>query len=325
MTSHHRPGGGFQNPWPNGREPGFRDFLKWVLVERPLHPRPPDPPRTVFARATPSFPAPRAPAEQVVLTWVGHSTFLLQIGGLNVLTDPMWGERASPVSFAGPRRWMAPGIPFSALPPIDLVLQSHNHYDHLDTASVRRLAVAHPTAQWLAPLGVGALLRRAGVARVAELDWWDEQSVGGVRFVCTPARHFSSRQLFDRNATLWCGWAALAPGRRVLFGGDSAYHPAFAEIGQRCGPFDVALLPIGAYEPRWFMGFVHMDPEEAVQALVDLDPAGRTVMVPMHWGTFKLTDEPMDEPPARVARAWQATGRPGDRLWRLAHGETRAL
>src|SRR5258708_1186839 len=179
MTSHHRPGGGFQNPWPNGREPGFRDFLKWVLVERPLHRRPPGPPRPVFARATPSFPAPRAPAEQVVLTWVGHSTFLLQIGGLNVLTDPMWGERASPVSFAGPRRWMAPGIPFSALPPIDLVLQSHNHYDHLDTASVRRLAVAHPTAQWLAPLGVGALLRRAGVARGAARAWWDEQPGAG--------------------------------------------------------------------------------------------------------------------------------------------------
>src|SRR5258708_18820529 len=167
---------------------------------------------------------------------------------------------------------MAPGSAFAALPPIDVVLQSHNHYDHLDMASVRRVAVAHPTAQWLAPLGVGALLRRAGAARVAELDWWDEQSVGGVRFVCTPARHFSSRQLFDRNATLWCGWAALAPGRRVLFGGDSAYHPAFAEIGQRCGPFDVALLPIGAYEPRCVMGFLHTNPDKAAHPLCRSGP-----------------------------------------------------
>ncbi len=325
MTTHHRPGGGFQNPWNDRPDPGFRDFLKWVLVERPSHGRPPDPPRNTFARATPNFPAPRAPADRAVLTWVGHSTFLLQIGGLNVLTDPMWGERASPVRFAGPRRWVEPGIAFDTLPPIDVVLQSHNHYDHLDVATVRRVGRAHPAAQWLAPLGVGALLRNAGAARVAELDWWDEQTVGDVRFVSTPARHFSSRHLFDRNATLWCGWAALAPGRRVLFGGDSAYHPAFAEIGSRCGPFDVALLPIGAYEPRWFMRFAHMNPEEAVQAFVDLDPAGRSVMVPMHWGTFKLTDEPMDEPPARVARAWQASGRPADRLWRLAHGETRTL
>ncbi|HEY6854391.1 MAG TPA: MBL fold metallo-hydrolase [Gemmatimonadales bacterium] len=325
MAAHHRPGGGFQNPWTNGREPGFRDFLKWVLIERPRHGRPPDPPRAVFVRATPSFPTPRAPAERTVLTWVGHSTFLLQIGGLNVLTDPMWSARASPVSFAGPRRWVAPGIAFDALPPIDVVLQSHNHYDHLDTTTVRRLAAAHPTARWLAPLGVAALLRGAAAVQVLERDWWEEYAVGGVRFVCTPARHFSSRHLFDRNATLWCGWAAIAAGRRVLFGGDSAYHPAFAEIGSRCGPFDVALLPIGAYEPRWFMRFVHMSPEETVQALVDLDPAGRTALVPMHWGTFKLTDEPMDEPPARVARAWEAAGRPADRLWRLAHGETRAL
>jgi len=325
MATHHRPDGRFQNPWSDRPDPGLREFLKWVLVERPLHGRPPDPPRTVFVRATPAFPTPRAPADRTVLTWVGHSTFLLQIGGLNVLTDPMWSERASPVAFAGPRRWVEPGIAFDALPPIDVLLQSHNHYDHLDTTTVRRLAAAHPAAQWLAPLGVGALLRDAGAQHVLERDWWEEHVVGGVRFVCTPARHFSSRHLFDRNATLWCGWAALAAGRRVLFAGDSAYHPAFGEIGQRCGPFDVALLPIGAYEPRWFMRFAHMNPEEAVQALVDLDPAGRTAMVPMHWGTFKLTDEPMDEPPARVARAWQASGRPADRLWRLAHGETRVL
>src|ERR1041385_5595197 len=256
-----------RGPWVDHAVPGFGGLLKWMLVHRTTRPRPKDPDPSVFTRVPPDFVPPRAPRTQLTVTWVGHSSLLIQLDGLNILTDPIWSERASPVPFAAPRRWVPPAIAFEDLPPLDVVLQSHNHYDHLDSATVRRLAAGHPAAQWLAPLGVGALLRDAGALHVLERDWWEEHVVGGVRFVCTPARHFSSRNLFDRNATLWCGWAALAAGRRVLFGGDSAYHPAFGEIGQRCGPFDVALLPIGAYEPRWFMRFAHMSPEEAVQEI----------------------------------------------------------
>jgi N-acyl-phosphatidylethanolamine-hydrolysing phospholipase D len=266
-----------------------------------------------------------------VLTWVGHATFLIQIGGLNLVTDPMWSERASPVAFAGPRRSSPPAIPFAALPPLDVVLLSHNHYDHLDDRTVRQLVAAHPGARWVAPLGIAPFLERRGARDVLELDWWEETRVGPLAIGCAPAQHFSSRGLSDRNQTLWCGWSIAAPARQVFFAGDTGYHPDFAAIGDRFGPFHAALLPIGAYEPRWFMQAVHMNPEEAVQAFQDLHVsrppiAGRAaIMVGMHWGTFKLTDEPMDEPPARAGLAWRAAGLDPEHLWLPASGETRTL
>ncbi len=268
---------------------------------------------------------PRAADGALVITWIGHATFLIQIGGLNLLTDPMWSDRASPVPFAGPRRWVAPGVPLAALPPIDAVLVSHNHYDHLDHATVRRLAADHPGATWLVPLGLASFLRRRGARHVHELDWWDDVRVGPVTLGCAPARHFSSRHVADRNRTLWCGWTVAAPMRRLYFAGDTAYHPAFTDIGRRFGPFDALLLPIGAYAPRWFMRSVHMMPEEAVQAFLDVQQGRPAAMVPMHWGTFKLTDEPMDEPPARVRAAWDAAGPPAGQLWVPMHGETREV
>ncbi len=321
---HHRPGGGFRNPWANAPAPAFGGLLKWVLVHRTTRPRPIDPDPAIFTLLEPKVAAPRAAADRLIVTWVGHSSFLIQVGGLNVLTDPMWSARASPVRFAGPRRWVVPGIEFAALPPIDLVLLSHNHYDHLDDRTVRRLAAHHPRATWLTPLGLGGFVRRRGARDVSEHDWWQETRVGPAVVACVPAQHFSSRGLRDRGTTLWCGWVVLSDAHRVFFAGDTAYHPEFARIGKRYGPFDLALLPIGGYEPRWFMRAVHMNPEEAVRAFQDLG-GSRTVLVPMHWGTFKLTDEAMDEPPVRTRAAWGAAGLAPERFWLLAHGESRAL
>jgi N-acyl-phosphatidylethanolamine-hydrolysing phospholipase D len=329
--SHHREDGGYRNPWNVEPTRGSASVLKWVaqrFVRRVTGrlPREPDP--ASFRRASPTVRLPRAADPDFLATWVGHSTFLIQLGGVNILTDPMWGARASPVRFAGPRRWQAPGLPLEALPPIDVVLQSHNHYDHLDRGTVRWLAAAHPSAQWCAPLGVGSLLRRFGVRRTTELDWWETTSVAGLRIACTPACHFSARGLHDRNATLWCGWTARSQAGAVFFAGDTGVHPEFAAIGERFGAFDLALLPVGAYEPRWFMKPVHMAPEEAVDAYDGLraaHPAHRMIMAGMHWGTFKLTDESMDEPPARTSREWARRGHAPDDLWIPAHGETRRI
>ena len=321
---HHRPGGGFRNPWIGAGAPALGGLLKWMLVHRTTRPRPRDPPPSRFPRLQPLFAVPRAAPDRLIVTWVGHSSFLIQVGGLNVVTDPMWSVRASPLSFVGPRRWVPPGIDFAELPPIDLVLLSHNHYDHLDNRTVRRLSAGHPRATWLVPLGLAGFVRRRGARDVSEHDWWQETRVHGALVACTPAQHFSSRSIGDRGATLWCGWAVITETHRVFFAGDTAYHPEFARIAERLGPFDLALLPIGGYEPRWFMRAVHMNPEEAVRAFRDLG-GSRTVMVPMHWGTFKLTDEAMDEPPVRAHAAWREAGLPVERFWLLAHGESRGL
>lgn len=302
-------------------------MLRWV-GHRILHGRPPDPDPSVFVRAVPTPELPRASTDALTVTWIGHSTTLIQIGSVNVLTDPIFSARASPVSFAGPARWVPPGLPLDRLPPVDLIVLSHDHYDHLDVASVRTLAASMPESEWAVPHGLEQRLRPLGVRRVAAFDWWEVRRIAGLEVGCTPAQHFSGRGFRDRNTTLWCGWSFTTSVRRVFFAGDTGYHPEFARIARRFGPFDLCLMPIGAYEPRWFMRPVHMDPEEAVHALRDVGSAhGEEVppLVPIHWGTFKLTDEPMDEPPARVQRAWHEAGLPPERLWLLAHGETRRL
>jgi N-acyl-phosphatidylethanolamine-hydrolysing phospholipase D len=324
----------FTNPWPGAQPPhGWRDVLRWSRergwisrMSRAEIPR--------FERVTSAFHVPRAPRDTLSATWIGHSTVLVQLGGLNILTDPIWSERASPFRTIGPRRLVPPGAALESLPPIDIVLLSHNHYDHLDSRTVRRLARLQPQAHWLAPLGLERPLRRWGVREVTELGWWEEAAVGDARVACTPARHFSARGFTDRMRTLWCGWAVRAAGHALFFAGDTAYHPEFARIGERYGPFDIVLIPIGAYDPRWFMERVHVDPEEAVRAYVELsgdslDARGSSrpprIALGIHWGTFKLTDEPMDEPPRRMRSAWRAAGLPDDELWILHHGETREL
>jgi N-acyl-phosphatidylethanolamine-hydrolysing phospholipase D len=326
--SHHRPGGGFQNPWgPASQLRRFGDFLKWALFERPRTSRRKTPDPATFAAAhrpvSPSFAARQDPGT-LAITWIGHSSFLVQIGGRNLLLDPVWGERASPLAWLGPKRWTPPGIPFDALPPVDGVVLSHDHYDHLDQPTVRRLVARYPGAEWFAPLGVAAWLRKRGVANVRELDWWDTIESGGLTLTATPAQHFSGRRIDNRNGTLWCGWVIRSPSHAVFFAGDTGAHPVFPEIGQRLGPFDAVLMPIGAYDPEWFMGPVHIDPERAVAAFQALGtPAGQATMVGMHWGTFQLTDEPMDEPPRRAQAAWMRAALASERLWIPSLGETR--
>jgi len=326
--NHHRPKGGFRNPWPSAEVHGFKDFLKWSLIERRRNPRRPDPDPASFVRTDPAFTIPRGDPEQLTLTWVGHTSFLIQIAGLNVLTDPIWSQRASPVQFVGPRRWVPPAIEFDRLPPIDVVLISHDHYDHLDTNTISRLVERYPAVVWHVPLGLAAFLKRSGARDIIELDWWGENSVAALKLTCVPAQHFSGRTLGRRNQTLWCGWTLRAAERSVLFAGDTALHPEFATISQRCGPFELAILPIGAYEPRWFMGAVHMNPDDCIKAITQLAGAQegeRLLMAAAHWGTFKLTDEPMDEPPALMRELWQAAGFDPDNLWIMRHGETRTL
>lgn len=326
-AAHRGPDGRFQNPWPNAAPHDAGDLLRWRRERAGT--RRPDPDRSSFPRATPGFALPRAPANAIVATWIGHSTVLVQIGGRNVLTDPMWSDRASPVPWLGPRRWVPPGTPIETLPPIDLVLLSHNHYDHLDVRTVRALAARHPQAQWAVPLGLAPFVRRLGVRSARELDWWESADLDGIRVASTPAQHFSARGFTDQRRTLWCGWSARIDDRALYFAGDTGYHPEFRDIAEHFGPFDLVILPIGAYEPWWFMRRVHMNPDDAVAAYRDLvagsGPAPAPAALGVHWGTFKLTDEPMDEPPALMRDRWRAGGLPADDLWILAHGETRRL
>jgi len=280
-------------------------------------------PRTRWPSRIPVEPRrpPNLGPDDVVVTFVGHATFLIQVASTNLLTDPVYSERASPVSFAGPRRVRAPGVRFDDLPGISLVLVSHNHYDHCDLGTLRALDRRfHP--QLVTPIGNGRLLRSAGIRRVEEIDWWQSASATPVPITLTPAQHFSARNMFDRNRALWGGFLIEAGGRRVLFAADTGYGPHFREIAARLGPIDLALLPIGAYEPRWFMKDIHMNPAEAVQAHLDL-AARRSIA--MHFGTFQLTPEGIDEPVRELAKALRERGVPAERFRTAAVGESVSL
>ena len=325
--SHHASNGRFRNPWGLD-ESRFAGLLKWRW-NRLRDPLPRDDGARALPSVAPAIRSPRAATNEIAITWVGHSTLLVQLGALNILTDPVWSERASPWRSLGPRRLVPPGLPLAALPPIDVVLLSHNHYDHLDASTIRALSASHPGAKWMVPLRLAALVRSLGVRDLTELDWWDEYPVGDAMIACTPARHFSARSPFDRNRTLWCGFAVVTNAGRFFYAGDTGLHPDFARIGERFGPFDVSAIPIGAYEPRWFMHPVHLNPDDAVQAFRALHAhdghQARAVMLGVHWGTFRLTDEPILEPPARTREAWARAALPVDNLWILARGETKGM
>jgi L-ascorbate metabolism protein UlaG (beta-lactamase superfamily) len=249
-------------------------------------------------------------------TWVGHSTYLVRLGGVTILTDPVWSTKISGV----PRRLTPPGLAWNELPKIDVVVISHNHYDHLDTPTIKRLPRSTPI---LCGASLGGWFRRRGFTEVTELDWWESTEVAGVRFDFVPSHHWSRRGLFDTCATLWGGWVMTAPdGTRTYHAGDSGYGHRFAEIGERFPGIDLAMMPIGAYDPRWFMRAAHMNPAEAVRAL---DDVGAKRLASMHWGTFILTREAVDEPLGEIHKAWAASGRDPQNLWALAVGETRTL
>ena len=269
-------------------------------------------PRSRWPATVPVEPRrpPHAGPDDVVVTFVGHATFLIQVGDTSLLIDPVYSQRASPVSFAGPRRVRAPGVRFGDLPAVSLVLLSHNHYDHCDLGTLRALEQRfHP--RLVTPIGNGRLLRSAGIGQVEELDWWQSTSTAALPVTLTPAQHFSARGPFDRNRALWGGFLIEARGRRMLFAGDSGYGPHFREIAARLSPIDLALLPIGAYEPRWFMKDIHMNPAEAVQAHLDL---GARRSLAMHYGTFQLTPEGVDEPVRKLVKALQERGVPAERF-----------
>ncbi|WP_284349717.1 MBL fold metallo-hydrolase [Roseisolibacter agri] len=263
--------------------------------------RTPDAPVPVLARSAADYRTP--PASGLRVTWLGHSTLLLEIDGRRVLIDPVWGERASPFTFMGPQRFFAPPLPLAELPPVDAVVISHDHYDHLDVPTVRALVARG--VRWIVPLGVGAHLRAWGVAEhdVTELDWWDAAQVEGITVTATPARHFSGRGLGDRNRTLWAGWAFAGATHRVFYSGDTALHEEFDDIGARLGPFDLTMIESGAYSAMW--ADVHLGPEQAVLAhrLVRGD-----VMLPVHWGLFDLALHGWTEPMERVLVAARQAG-----------------
>jgi L-ascorbate metabolism protein UlaG (beta-lactamase superfamily) len=316
--AHHRQHG-FVNANPDFTRPPFWTrtafFVSrmWAATFRPR--------RADLPRVDNDGAALRANVATPTVTWIGHATLLLQLDGVNVLTDPQWSERASPVGFAGPRRLMPPGVAFEDLPPIHVVVISHDHFDHLDLPTVKRLAAVHHP-RFYVPLGLKAWLADQGIEDAVELDWWESRQERGLTLTCVPVQHWSARSFFELNRRLWGGWAIAGRDRRLFFSGDTGYYaPYFREIGARLGPFDLAAVAIGAYEPPAIMRLTHTTPEEALQVFADV--RGRR-FIAMHWGTFDLSEEPIDEPPRRLEAAARRAGLSSDRVWVLKHGETRA-
>jgi L-ascorbate metabolism protein UlaG (beta-lactamase superfamily) len=309
--SDHFDGRRFLNP--TGPPPQPFSKVPQMLLE----PRTPWPVQVDQATHRP----PAVDGAAAVITFIGHATFLIQTRSGHILTDPMYSRRAGPLGILGPRRVRQPAVLFDDLPPISTVLLSHNHYDHCDLPTLRMLASRFDPIV-VTPLGNAPLVRSAGVRRVEELDWWQDATSCAFPIVLTPAQHFSARGPLDRNCALWGGFVVVTGGRRIFFAGDTAYAAFFRAVRERLGPIDLALLPIGAYEPRWFMQSVHMNPPEAVQAHLDLEAAES---IGMHFGTFQLTTEGIDDPLRALEHACRARDVPPSAFRTLGFGESARL
>ena len=284
---------------------GFPKILRWKFGFGPREEPGPVLPRAEASRWDNQRPDGKRiqepDPERIQVTWIGHSTFLIQERGRNMLTDPIFGNCLTPIPGFSLKRERPPGLRLEELPPIHEVLISHNHYDHLDAPTVKHLAAKSGKTRFWVPAGLSRWFRRKGMVNVQELAWWEMTQPGdSVELHCVPAQHFAARGPFDRDRTHWCGWVLRSGGKTIYYAGDSGYSAEFREIGQRFGGMDLALIPIGAYNPRWIMRSVHVDPAEAVRIHEEVRSR---FSIGGHWGTFRLTDEPMDEPPARLQQA----------------------
>ena len=316
---HHTPQG-FKNNYPHESLKSYWAW-QWSRFTGEL----PTPPAGgyQFPLIKPDVAFLKANRSERTVTWIGHATVLLQTNGVNIITDPHLTERASPLSFAGPKRVVAPALGFAELPHIDAVLISHNHYDHLDLGTVTALnRQAGGPPLFLVPLGMKTWFVEQGVSNAEEYDWWDKVERFGIRFHFVPVQHWSSRRVTDRNTALWGGWVVEAADFRFMFCGDTGYSKDFADIGKRFGEFDLAAIPIGAYEPRWFMKTQHVNPDESVMIHRDLRAKQSLAM---HWGTFVLTDELLTDPPTQLGVALDRQSMPRNAFWIFQHGEMRKL
>ena len=317
----HHVAGGFRNPPGSPARGGdFGDWTSFFLRRFGRVEEPPVPDGQVLPPDA-ALAGLQRPNENDSVTWLGHASFLIRLDGRTILTDPFLTEHASPVPPFGPERFAPPGLTIAQLPPIDVLLLSHNHYDHLDLPTIEALPARERTRA-IVPLRLGHYFSARGFSHVRELDWHDEVEAAGIKVTGQPAIHFSKRTLFGRNETLWGGYAVQSSRRRIYFAGDTGYGPIFPELGRNARPFDLALVPIGAYEPRLLMKAVHVNPEEAVRIARDLN-AMRVVV--MHLGTIQLTEEPLFEPPERFRTAARAAGYRDEDVWIMRIGETRPL
>ena len=314
LPSHHLENGTFTNSNGLANNKKFKELIKWSTEKKETKAVPID-----FEIVEPNYSIINKTNNAYGITWIGHASFLYQNKELNILMDPHCTSRASPINFAGPKRYIKPAMELEELPKIDLVTISHNHYDHLDLKTVRWIAKKNPNALFLVPLGMKKWFLNQSITNVVELDWWKKYKKGDTTITFTPVQHWSSRTLFDRNESLWGGWHFKNSHHSLIHWGDTGYSDDFKETNKRLGSVDLALIPIGAYAPRWFMKFSHMNPQEAVQAFIDLKAKKA---IGMHWGTFILTDEPVDEPPKMLKEEVKKELIDDEVFTVMKHGET---
>lgn len=313
--------GQFDNPWPGWKLPSVKDVLKWKTTHKN---KSKIPNQKVLNQTLPVVnPDFNFQPNELSLTWIGHASCLVRIEGLTILTDPVFSTRASFSQWVGPSRYRPAAVPIEDLPQVDSVVISHNHYDHLDYNSIRGLnARFGPRLQWFVPLGTKQWMTDCGCSNVVELDWWASATIPtrlDVQFILTPAQHWTLRGPSDERKALWGSWTVIGPNKRFYFAGDTGYCPVFKQIGQSYGPFDLAAIPIGAYEPRWFMGPQHVDPEQAV--LIHQDIRAK-LSVGIHWGTFDLASEFYLEPPLKLKEALNKHKLQESEFITVSHGQT---